>query len=153
MLDGILTTALQIIIVLDLCGAVLYFVMSGATKGKEAKASSPTSGPLAIPAGPQFAMSSQLQPAMAGAVGVEPPPIPRWVTQGDDRSAAQIYGVEGDADVAPATSNLSARIGGIFSTIKGKFQRQNTHEIGGTADLNSDRIRLNKVLESFREEI
>ena len=132
MLDGILTTALQIIIVLDICGAVLYFLMSGASKGKEAVASvsSPT----------QFAMSSQLQPAMAGAVGVEPPPIPEWVSGGSDRSAAEIYGIEGATDVEPAPTsaqNMSAKIGGIFSSIKGKFQRQNTHEIGQSADLNS----------------
>ena len=155
MLDGILTTALQIIIVLDICGAVFYFLMSGAAKHKEAKASaSPTpTGSPALAAGPQFAMSSQLQPALAGAAGVQPPPIPEWVSNGDDRSAAQIYGVEGATEAAPAPSHLSARIGGLFSSIKRRFQRQNTGEIAETADLNSDRVRLNKVLESFREEM
>lgn len=155
MLDGILTTALQIIIVLDICGAVFYFLMSGAAKHKEAKASaSPTpQGSPAMATGPQFAMSSQLQPAMAGAGSVQPPPIPDWVSSGDDRSAAQIYGVEGAAETAPPASNWSARIGNVFSSIKQRFQRQNTGEIAKTADLNSDRVRLNKVLESFREEM
>ena len=35
MLNGILTTALQIIIVLDICGLVLYFLMSGNAKGND----------------------------------------------------------------------------------------------------------------------
>ncbi len=145
MLDGILTTALQIIVILDICGAVLYLLMSGASKGKEAKTSesSPT---------PQFVFSSQLQPAMAGAGNVEPPPLPDWVSQGD-RNATQIYGLEGTPDVTPEPLGLPARVGGIFSTLKSKFSRQNTHEISKSADLNSDRVWLNKVLESFREEM
>ncbi|MBS14584.1 MAG: hypothetical protein CME19_23725 [Gemmatimonadetes bacterium] len=158
MLDGILTTALQIIIVLDICGAVLYFLMSGASKAKEPAPETTESslssifqkGSIPIP----FGKTATLQPAMAaaGSPAVEPPPVPEWVTEGD-RSASQIYGVEGAADVVSERPALSARIGGIVSSIKGKFQRQNTQEIGRSADLNSDRARLNKVLDSFREEI
>jgi hypothetical protein len=146
MLDGILTTALQIIIVLDICGAVFYFLMSGA-KNKEAKASLQTSLP-------QFALSSQLQPAMAGvpAGAMQPPPVPEWLTKGD-RSATDIYGLEGAAEVAPKPVGMSARVSGIFSSIKGKFSRQNTHEFRESADLNRDHTRLNKVLDSFREEM
>lgn len=145
MLDGILTTALQIIIVLDICGLAFYFLMSGTAKGNEAKTSqsSPT---------PQYAFSSQLQPVMVGAGTVEPPPIPEWIVQGD-RSAAQVYGSEGAAAVAPRPAGLSASVSRIFSTIKGRFHRQNAHEIGESADLNSDRVRLKKVLDSFREEM
>ena len=153
MLDGIFTTALQIIIVLDICGAVFYVLMSA--KSKEAKASSASPTPTDTPAaaGPQFAMSPQLQPAMAGAGRAEPPPIPEWVTGGTDRSATSIYGSDTVVETVPESQGWSARIGGVFSSITSKFQRQNAHEIGKTADLNSDRVRLNKVLESFREEV
>lgn len=145
MLDGILTTSLQILIVLDICGAIVYFLMSGTAKDKEAKTSplSPT---------PQYASSSQLQPAMAGAGTIEPPPVPEWVIQSDG-NAAQIYGLEGATDVAPESAGLSASVSRIFSTIRGKFHRQNAHEFGQSADLNSDSVRLNKVLDSFREEM
>jgi hypothetical protein len=144
MLDGILTTALQIIIVLDICGLVLYFLMSGNAKGNEVQASQPTPTPQYI--------SSQLQPVMAGAGTVEPPPIPEWIVRGD-RNATQVYGLEGATDVAPQAPGLSASVSRIFSTIKGKFHRQNAHEFGASADLNSDRVRLKKVLDSFREEM
>jgi hypothetical protein len=146
MLDGILTTALQIIIVLDLCGAVFYFLMSGA-KNKEANKSQKS--PL-----PQFALSNQLQPAMAGVTtGVmQPPPVPKWLTKGD-RSATDIYGLEGATEVAPEPVGMSARVNDIFSSIKCKFSRQNTHEFRESADLKSDNRRLNKVLDSFREEM
>ena len=152
MLDGILTTALQIIIVLDICGAVFYVLMS-ASKKKEATSQSSQGTPALSPT-PQYAFPGQVQPAMAGnmAVASEPPPVPEWVSTGD-RSATQIYGREGAAEVAPEPTGLTARVSGIFSTIKGKFHRQNTHESAGSADLNNDQKRLNSVLESFREEM
>lgn len=153
MLDGILTTALQIIIVLDICGAVLYFLMSGASRAKEAKASAHSPTPRGSQE-PQFAMSTQLQPAMAGAGAVEPPPVPEWVSRGDDRSASAIYGVEGVETAAPERAGWSARIGGMFSSLKGRFGRQKTQENGESADdLNVDHTRLNRVLDSFREEM
>ena len=37
MLPGILTTALEIIIILDICGAVVYFALSGLAKRKESE--------------------------------------------------------------------------------------------------------------------
>ena len=155
MLDGMLTTALQIIIVLDICGAVFYFLMSGTTKDKEARASESSPGFLTwakkSPT-PQFALSSQLQPGMAAVGPNEPPPIPEWVSQ-ENRSASGIYGLEGATDVAPSPGGLVRGVSRFFSTIKGKFHRQNAHEFSASADLNSDRVRLNKVLESFREEI
>ena len=89
---------------------------------------------------------------MAGAGTVEPPPIPEWIVRGD-RNATQVYGLEGATDVAPQAAGLSASVSRIFSTIKGKFHRQNAHEFGASADLNSDRVRLKKVLDSFREEM
>jgi hypothetical protein len=146
MLDGILTTALQIIIVLDICGAVFYFLMSGA-KNKEANTSQES--PL-----PRFALSSQLQPAMAGVTtgAMQPPPVAEWLTK-DDRSATDIYGLEGATEVAPWPVGMSARVSSIFSSIKGKFSHQNTHEFRESADLNSDHARLKKVLDSFREKM
>ena len=38
MLPDILTTALEIIIVLDICGAIAYFVISGLVRSREARA-------------------------------------------------------------------------------------------------------------------
>jgi hypothetical protein len=159
MLDGILTTALQIIIVLDICGAVFYVLMSAAGKNKQTAASQSSQGAPVLSPTPQYAFPGQLQPAMAGnmtgniAVASEPPPIPEWVSSTGDRSATQIYGLEGAAEAAPEPAGLTARVSGIFSTIKGKFQRQNTHESAGSADLNNDQKRLSSVLESFREEM
>ncbi len=154
MLDGILTTALQIIIVLDICGAVFYVLMSAAGKNKQAAVSQSSLSAPALSPTPQYAFPGQLQPAMAGNMDVasEPPPVPEWLSTGN-RSATQIYGLEGAAETAPKPAGLTARVSGLFSRVKGKFQRQNTHESTGSADLNNDQMRLNSVLESFREEM
>ena len=56
MLPGFLTTALEIIIILDICGAVVYFALSGLAKRKASETEAPTY-PL------QGVYSSQLQPA------------------------------------------------------------------------------------------
>ncbi|MEE2753829.1 MAG: hypothetical protein VX910_07580 [Candidatus Latescibacterota bacterium] len=159
MLDNILTTALQIIIILDICGVVFYFLMSGAANGKGGKSSQNTNppspqSPVGFNQAPQLALSSQLQPAVAGvATGtLQSPPIPDWVTNGG-RHATDLYGLEGATDVAPRPLGLSARVRSIFSSIKGKFSRRNAHGFEESADLNSDHTRLNKVLDSFREEM
>ena len=160
MLDGILTTALQILIILDICGVVFYFLISGAANGKGGKSSRTTHSPTSLSSvgfkqGPQFALSSQLLPAMAGVQSgtLQTPPVPEWLTKGDRRSATDIYGLEGATDAASGPVGMSARVSSIFSSIKGKFSRQNTHESRESADLNSDHTRLNKVLDSFREEM
>ncbi|HCK09285.1 MAG: hypothetical protein CME21_15640 [Gemmatimonadetes bacterium] len=151
MLDGILTTALQIIIVLDICGAVIYFLMSGASKAKEKGDSSLP--PVNIEAPLQasaYSLANQPQPAMAGASSVEQPPVSEWVTHGD-RSATQIYGFEGATEVAPVS--LIAQVRSFFSSVRSRLSRHNTQETGKSADLKSDRARLEKVLDSFREEM
>ena len=150
MLDGILTTALQIIIVLDICGAVFYFLMSGAAKAKEKQSTpsqqSPTPAWSAV-----TSHQTALQPALATTGATQPPPIPEWVSKGD-RSATSIYDLEGTPEAAPEPAGLSARVSTIFASIKAKFQPQNTGENAKPADLNNDRVRLNKVLDSFRED-
>ena len=45
MLAGFLTTALEIVIILDICGVVAYFVVSGLTRSRKSPAGPETPYP------------------------------------------------------------------------------------------------------------
>lgn len=97
---------LQIIIVLDICGAVFYLLMSGKTKVTSQSAAGSEALANASPT-PRYTFSNQLQPAMAGIStgAAQPPPVPEWVRKGD--RATDIYGLEGTAEAVPELARLS----------------------------------------------
>ena len=66
MLDGFLTTALEIIIILDVCGAVVYVLAVSLRRASQKQAEQPELAPST----PGFTYSPTLSPAFAG------PPLP-----------------------------------------------------------------------------
>jgi hypothetical protein len=141
MLPGFLTTALEILIILDVCGAVVYFALSGLAKSKNPK---PELGEMSF----QPAYPSQLQPCAAGGVptgmySASPSPTP---------SEVGIYAGTEAPPVENGSTGLYAGFKHRISSLKDKFGYR-AH--AGTVEhvrLDKDHQRLGQVLDSFKEE-
>ena len=141
MLPGFLTTALEILIILDVCGAVVYFALSGLIKSRNPK---PEQGEFDF----QPAYPSQLQPCPAGGVSggvysASPSPT---------QSVAAIYAGSDAPPVAEESTGFYAGFKHRISSLRGKFGYR-AH--AGTVEhvrLDKENQRLGQVLDSFKEE-
>ena len=80
MLNGFLTTALEIIIILDVCGAVVYVLAFSLRRASQKQAEQP----VVASSTPGFTYGPTLNPALAGPSSV-PPPLPEWAQEAVNR--------------------------------------------------------------------
>ena len=176
MLDGFLTTALEIIIILDVCGAVVYVLAVSLRRASQKQAEQPELAPST----PGFTYSPTLSPAFAGPPSQPPPPLPEWVQEAVNRHGepAQRPRVDvtvgldppqpvqvdshpvnpeieeiasenhnGLRDLADALRRNISKLTGMMP-----WKRKQGQEKPERTDIDSDRVRLHRVLDSFREE-
>lgn len=139
MLPGFLTTALEIIIILDVCGAIAYFTITGLMRIKDKKENTTSVLPNSPPG----------MPALATEGLVMPTPLPA-------RISANVY-----HPIAPETTpqeppqkQWTAGLRQRITTMTRKFTYRPTN--GGqavkTQSLDTDYAKLGRVLDSFKEE-
>ncbi len=176
MLDGFLTTALEIIIILDVCGAVVYVLAFSLRRASQKRAEETSEASLT----PGFAYGQTLSPAFAASAPVGspvqasdgPPPLPEWAQEAVDRHNAPTrhpridFAVDSDevrADVeteiadSEKTKKRFDWVVGLrtkLSTLAHRliWKRKQGQEKAERTDIESDRARLHRVLDSFREE-
>ena len=140
MLPGFLTTALEILIILDVCGAVVYFALSGLTRSKNPKPE------LGVPDF-QPAYPNRLQPCPAGGVptgmySASPSPTP---------PEAAIYAGT-DAPPVEESTGFYAGFKHRIASLKGKFSYRAHSGTVENVSLSKEQQRLGQVLDSFKEE-
>ena len=144
MLAGILTTALEIVIVLDICGALVYCVVSGLAREKKADADHGIS-PLEV------AYAGALQPCPAGGVIASPAPVVCPPGSEDLR----VYTVPEPTAEPQQEHGLTAAFRRHIDSLRKKF----TYRPGnGTAvvqkdDMDEAQRKLGRVLDSFKEDV
>ena len=84
MLDGFLTTALELIIILDVCGAIIYVVAVSLRRAKQKQAEQAD----AVPTTPGLAYGPTLSTATAAPLSAPPPPLPEWAQEAVSRHDA-----------------------------------------------------------------
>jgi hypothetical protein len=149
-MDTILTRALEIIIVLDICGAIVYCLLAGFGRKKRTE-------PRA-----RIAFARSLQPCLVQG----PPPLPAWALHprrvADPVSVDPIYdeAAPEPAPLAPKSGFLSglrkaaAGLAGAFSyapAVPGSPAGPAARPVT-TKDIGAEQHRLSRVLDSFREE-
>ena len=137
MLPGFLTTALEIIIILDVCGAIAYFTITGLIRIKDKKVNTSV---LNSPPG---------MPALATEGLVMPTPLPA-------RISANVYNPVA-CPIPPQeppkkqwTAGLRQRI--TTMTRKFTYHPTNSGKAVQTQSLDTDYAKLGRVLDSFKEE-
>ena len=141
MLPGFLTTALEIIIILDICGAVVYFALSGLAKRKESETEAPTY-PL------QGVYSSQLQPATSGGISSPPYPLATY-PGGADMS---IYTGESTKPEPQKGFNVTAGLMQRLTALKSRLTYRPNIRNEAEPARNADHRKLGQILATFREE-
>jgi hypothetical protein len=139
MLPGFLTTALEIIIILDVCGAIAYFTISGLMRIKDKKDNTPSALPNPTAGMPALAPEGLAMPAILPA-----------------RISAHVYHPVA-AETAPQeppqkqwTAGLRQRI--TTMTRKFTYRPTNGGQAVQTQSLDTDYAKLGRVLDSFKEE-
>lgn len=137
MLPGFLTTALEVIIILDICGAIAYFTLTGLTRMKDKKETQSAS----------FQNTPAGMPALApqGMVAALPEPI-----------TASVYHptAEEPSPQAPSQKQWTAGFKQRFSSLTRKFTYRPTSnkQAVKTQPLDNDYTKLGRVLDSFKED-
>jgi hypothetical protein len=139
MLPGFLTSALEIIIILDICGAVVYFALSGLAKRRETE-SEATLNPLSGMYG------SQLQPA-----GISSPSYPLASYPGG--TDLSIYAGEPTAPQTKTGFSFTAGLSQRLTALKSRLTYRPDAPTGTGPAKGDDHKKLGQVLESFKEEI
>ena len=173
MLNGFLTTALEIIIILDVCGAVVYVLAFSLRRASQKQAEQP----VVASSTPGFTYGPTLNPALAGPSSV-PPPLPEWAQEAVNRHGEPAPRPRVDVTVAdtlqparpeshptPKSEEIAAEghsglrsladaLNRTTSKLMGMmpWKRKQSQEKPERTDINSDRVRLHRVLDSFREE-
>ena len=144
MLAGILTKALEIIIVLDICGAIVYCVIYGLSRSRGDGGEQVRTGPEPPPLHPIY--SSPFQPCPAE--GIPAPSIP--LPYPSSRSDAAIYaGISSEPEARKGFSLITGLKGRIAS-LKDRFAGR---PASGAPNLRGDHQSLSRILDSFREEV
>ena len=144
MLTGFLTTALEIVIVLDICGAVAYFVVAGILRSRDDDGKQVLFGGDASPLQPAY--STPYQASLAAPSLSLPRPV-----SGTDLS---IYG--GGAPQGQ-TETGQGLMGGIRDRMTSFRQRIGNSSAFGKRQaegpaLNTEQSPVDRVLNSFRED-
>ncbi len=141
MLPGFLSTALEILIIVDICGAIVYVALSALIRSRNPKSGFEM---------PQFqpAYPNRLQPCPAtGAPSdvYQASPLPtsqeRPVYAGTDTPAAE-----------EAATGFCAGLRHRISSLKGKFSYRPHAGTVERVSLDTEHKRLGQVLDSFKEE-
>ena len=136
MLPGFLTTSLEIIIILDVCGAIVYFTLSGLTRIRQKQAKiTPPPLPLGLPG---------LRPATQSASPVAPA----------DRSVFSVYAAPEPAAEPEQGFGFRTGFRRRITSFKDKFTYR---PFGGnrgvqTQDMGAENQKLGRILDSFKEE-
>ena len=137
MLPDILTTALEIIIVLDICGAVAYFVISGLVRSGKARAEGDAS-PLREP---------RIQSWVAGGISGPSPQLAY--------SPGEFSAVYAAAPPEPGKGfSLTAGLKRRFGSLKDRFTYRPAPGNRGVEaqELSGEHRKLGRILDSFKEE-
>lgn len=137
MLPGFLTTALELIIILDVCGAVIYFVLTGLSRIKKPSAQA-APAMINTSSAPSFGIDT---PMLATA---QPCAIPRPITP-------DIYLPK--TPETGAQRQWMARFKNRVTMLRQAFTyRPATQGVEKTRAADTDYARLGRVLDSFKEE-
>lgn len=139
MLPGFLTTALEIIIILDVCGAVVYFALTGLSRIK--KQSEKTSPPL------------QTQSPVLQSLGIETPAL-ATPTAIPTRISPTVYLPETPPETHKAERAWTGGIKHQMSRLKNAFtyRPETQNQAIETRAIDPDYAKLGRVLDSFKEE-
>lgn len=144
MLAGILTTALEIVILLDICGAIVYCIVYGLTRprGDGGKRTAPRIPPL------HPIYSSPFQPLPAEEIPAPSTPMPYPSTN----SPGAIYaGVSAETETTKSfnpIAGLKARIASLKHRVTNRLTSG-----GQTREMQEAHQNLGQVLDSFKEEV
>lgn len=140
MLPGFLTTALEIIIILDVCGVIAYFTITGIARMKDKKEAATSEMPN-TPSG---------MPALA-AQGVSLP-----VANLPERITSNVYDpVTPEAlPPSPPKNQWTAGLKQRFTSMTRKFtyRPEPSGTVVKTQTIDADQAKLGRVLDSFKEE-
>ena len=142
MLPGFLTTALEIVVILDLCGVIAYFVISGLIRYKKSRHATGDAIPQAV-------YASQLQPCAAEGPAISPSPRPV------QESGLSIYaGASCEPEKASEGFSLTAGLKRRIASLKSKFSYRPDRGNNGieTRNMETDYHKLGRILDSFKEE-
>ena len=137
MLPDILTTALEIIIVLDICGAIAYFVISGLVRSRKARAEGEASSP----------QGSRIQSWTTGGISG---PSPQLAYSPGEFSAVYAAAPPEPEKGFSLTAGLKRRLG----SLKDRFTYRPAPGNRGveTEELSGEQRKLGRILDSFKEE-
>jgi len=144
MLAGFLTTALEIVIILDVCGVVAYFVISGLARLRN-------SGD-----GGQDCSESPLSPSPLRPLAVEGPvlsPAPYYGAvpkPGLDIYAGPTPASAGGNEGFSVTAGLRRRLASLKGRLTYRFHR-GSRDVE-TQEYGDDCSRLGRILDSFKED-
>ena len=145
MLAGILTTALEIVIILDICGAIVYCLVYGLTRPGGDGGKRVRTGSRIPPLHPVY--SSPFQPCPAEGIPAPSTPMPYPST----RSLAAIYaGVSAEAETTKSfnpIAGLKARIASLKHSVTNRLTSGSQ-----TREMQETHQNLGRVLDSFKEE-
>ncbi|MBT3604838.1 MAG: hypothetical protein HOE48_19680 [Candidatus Latescibacteria bacterium] len=140
MLPGFLTTALEIIIILDVCGVIAYFTITGIARMKDKKENT----------SPELSNTPPGMPALA----TEGAPMP--IVNVPARITSTVYDPV-TPEVLPPSPQKNQWTAGLkqrFTSMTRKFTYR--PEPSGTAvktqTIDADHAKLGRVLDSFKEE-
>ncbi len=142
MLPGFLTTALELIIILDVCGAVVYFALSGLARSKKKDAESQIDPN-------QAAYGPQLQPCAAEGITSS---LPLMTPRPGGSDPAIYAGIPRQPEPAQGF-NLLAGFKHRISSFKSRFTyRPATGQQVEVRNMDDGHRKLGQILDSFREE-
>lgn len=177
MLDGFLTKALEIIIILDVFGAVIYVLAVSLRRAGQKRAESETHS---APATPRFGYGQTLQPALVDGpltgpthrtttsvsdlppLVEGPPPLPEWAKErsaavetspaqvGPDREQLMNFPEPQPVVDRTARFNVFARVRQGLAKLVSRVLGRRPQQKG--AELDGGQARLVRVLDSFRED-
>jgi len=142
MLAGFLTTVLEIVVILDVCGVIAYFAISGLIRYKKSRNATGDTIPQAV-------YASQLQPCAAEGPAISPSPRPAH------ESGLSIYaGSSCELEEAPEGFRITAGLKRRIASLKSKFSYRPGRGKNGieTRNMETEYHKLGRILDSFKEE-
>ena len=162
MLTGFLTTALEIVIVLDICGAVAYFVVAGILRSRDDDGKQVLFGGDASPLQPAYStpyQASLAAPSLSepAPVSLEPGPAPVCLKPGPRPVSGSDLSIYGGGVPQGQVGTDHGLMGGIRDRMASIRERIGNRSVFGKRQaegpaLNVEQSPVDRVLNSFRED-
>ena len=136
MLPGFLSTALEIIIILNICGAVVYFTITGLTRKNGGPSQQSASHPLQVEPTPALAYEG---------LTTQPVTVP-------ERISPSVYAPTAPEATPVAKTSWTEGLKSQFTGLKERFSYKQTEQTIKKQAITPDYNRLDRVLDSFKED-